>query len=110
MMMKTLIWLSYDLGVRGDYEGIYAWLDEQGAKECGDSLAFINYEYAGDLLEALSADLGKAVAITKKTRIYVIYAEPESGKMKGKFIVGGRRAAPWTGFSGGMAAVDADEA
>lgn len=35
--MKQLIWISYDLGVSGDYENLYAWLDDHGAKECGQS-------------------------------------------------------------------------
>lgn len=33
------IWLSFDLGVSGDYEGMYAWLDDKRAKECGSSVA-----------------------------------------------------------------------
>lgn len=41
--MKKAIWISYDLGVKGDYEGLYAWLDDHKAIECGDSVAFINY-------------------------------------------------------------------
>ena len=36
-MKTSTIWISYDLGVRGDYEGLYAWLDSHGAKECGDT-------------------------------------------------------------------------
>lgn len=28
-----------NLGVQGDYEGLYAWLGEHRAKECGDSVA-----------------------------------------------------------------------
>ena len=41
--MKRAIWISYDFGVRGDYEGIYTWLDDHGAIECGDSIAFLKY-------------------------------------------------------------------
>ena len=35
-MQEQMIWLSYDLGVDGDYENLYAWLDHKEAKECGD--------------------------------------------------------------------------
>lgn len=35
--MESAIWISYDFGVREDYEGIYTWLDEHGAIECGDT-------------------------------------------------------------------------
>ncbi len=106
--MKSAIWVSYDLGVQADYEGMYAWLDEHQAKECGDSLAFLNYEYSGALLPALTADLERSVQITKRTRIYVIYREQEAKGIKGKFIFGGRKAPPWSGFAivAGSAEID----
>ncbi len=43
--MKASIWLSFDLGVLGDFEGMYEFLDSHGAQECGDSLATFSYEY-----------------------------------------------------------------
>ncbi len=33
--MRRAIWISYDFGVRGDYEGFYTWLDLHDAIECG---------------------------------------------------------------------------
>ena len=99
--MKNAIWISYDLGVRGDYEGIYTWLDEHGAKECGDSLAFISYEYKKDLLKELKADLLGAITPSKRTRIYAIHLDPATKKMKGTFLIGGRKAPPWGGFAVG---------
>lgn len=98
--MKSAIWLSFDLGLRGDYEGIYTWLDQQEAKECGDSLAFIKYDHDGDLLSTLKTDLEDAIEITKKTRIYVTFRNQDTGKPKGKFIIGSRKAAPWSGYAG----------
>lgn len=108
--IKSAIWVSYDLGVQGDYPGIYSWLDEHQARECGDNLAFLNYEYSGSLLEALTADLKKSVEITKRTRIYVIYRDQETTKMKGNFIFGGRKAAPWSGFAVAVGSSESDEA
>ena len=102
--------MSYDLGVQGDYPGIYSWFDEHQANECGDNLAFLNYEHSGSLLEALRADLKRSVETTKRTRIYVIYREQESNKMKGSFIFGGRKAAPWSGFAVASAPSKSDEA
>ena len=96
--MQSAIWLSFDLGVRGDYEGIYAWLDSNGAIECGDSMAHLKYEHSGDLITDLKADLKNSVGITKKTRIYIIYRDTEKDTWKGKFIIGTRKAAPWSGF------------
>lgn len=107
--MQSAVWISYDLGVQADYEGLYAWLDEHQAKECGDSLAFVNYEYSGSLLKKLAADLRKSVQITKRTRIYVIYRDPDTKKIKGSFIFGGRKAPPWSGFAVSVGSAEVDE-
>ena len=98
-MTKTAIWISYDLGVQGDYASLYAWLDKHGAKECGDSLAFLNYEHEGPVRNQITADIKNAITVDKRTRIYLIYREAETQKNKGVFIFGGRRDAPWTGYS-----------
>ena len=34
--MNKALWLSYDLGVKGDHEGLDAWLDDHDAEECGN--------------------------------------------------------------------------
>lgn len=109
-MTKSTIWISYDLGVRGDYESLYAWLDSHGAKECGDSLAILTYEYRGSLTERLRAELTKAFAVNKRTRIYVIHRDQKTDKNRGKFIFGGRRAPPWTGYSSAGAGAADEEA
>jgi len=97
-MASEAIWLSYDLGIRGDYESLYAWLDQHDAKECGDSLAFFKYEYTHDLKTELKLDLEKAIDTkTKKIRIYIIWTQ--EGKQKGGFLFGGRKASPWFGHS-----------
>ncbi len=93
--MKKTMWLSYDLGVQGDYESLYAWLDEHAAKECGDSVAHLEYNYEGDFIESLKKDLAARVAL-KNSRIYVVHRDGE--RMKGTFLFGKRKAAPWTGY------------
>lgn len=98
-MTRSAIWISYDLGIRGDYAGLYAWLDARGARECGDSIAFLNYEHTGVLKDHLKAELKKALSADKQTRIYVIYRDSKTDKNKGTFLFGGRRAPPWTGYS-----------
>ena len=95
----SMIWISYDLSVRGDYEGLYQWLDQHKAKECGDSVATLTYEYSGVLIDHLKEDLAKSITFDKRTRIYVIWKDRESNVVKGRFLFGGRRAAPWTGYS-----------
>ncbi len=104
--MKRLIWISYDLGVRGDYQGMYAWLDAHEAKECGDSLAVLSFDVNSDIIKELKADLGAALTTDKRTRVYVIHQDPVTKKMKGTFLFGGRKAAPWTGYAGGVSEED----
>lgn len=102
-MSKSTIWISFDLGVRGDYESLYAWLDERGAKECVNNMALLVYTYTGDLRESLKKDLAESIDIDKRTRIYAIYRDAPTKKMKGFFAFGARRASPWTGyFQGGQ--------
>jgi hypothetical protein len=55
--MNKALWLSYDLGVKGDYEGLYAWLDDHNAEECGNSVAFLHYEYCTEIFSELKDDL-----------------------------------------------------
>ena len=94
--MKQLIWLSYDLGVGGDYEGLYSWLDDQKARECGNGVACMMVTYDGTLLETLRDELMKNVSLNKKSRIYVTYKDGE--KRKGRFIFGRRKQPPWEGY------------
>lgn len=91
------IWLSYDLGVDGDYDGLYYWLDKNGSKECGDSVAYLKYKYKSDLLIELIKDIKTQAKIRVKDRIYIIYQEGNS--YKGKFLFGKRKRAPWEGYS-----------
>ena len=94
--VKSTIWLSYDLGVNGDYEGMYAWLDNHGAKECGSSVAYLKFSHDGDLPASLQSDIESVVALNKRSRVYVIYKK--GGKMSGRYLIGHRRGAPWEGF------------
>ena len=96
-MSKNVVWLCFDLGVQGDYEGLYSWLDGHQAKECGDSLAWLSYEHSGDIVEDLKRDLKERVSIDRKSRMYVILFI--GGKIRGRFLFGGRRSAPWTGYA-----------
>jgi hypothetical protein len=49
------------------------------------------------------------VEINKKTRIYVIFRDAKTKKMKGKFILGRRKAAPWAGYSGSQELTEEEE-
>jgi hypothetical protein len=106
--MKTGVWIHFDLGINGDYEGMYAWLDDHLAHECGESLAFVRYDADKNLFEELKADISENVTLAPKNRIYVIFKD-DAGNVTGNFLYGRRRRAPWTGYgSPGMEAA-ADE-
>lgn len=98
-MATSTIWLSYDLGVGGDYEGLYSWLDSKRAKECGDSLAVIEYKFDIDIIDELKDNISRNVRTDKKTRIYVIHRDRSTKRNKGVFVFGGRRAPPWRGYA-----------
>lgn len=106
--MKTkMIWISYDLGVKGDYEGLYAWLDNHNSRECGNSVAALKYAYTLNLIDELQNDLSQNINLAKHDRIYIIWREID--KIKGKFLFGKRKAAPWTGFGSQEPQVDEEE-
>jgi hypothetical protein len=98
--MKSAIWICYDLGVRGNYSGLYAWLDEHSAQECAASVAFLVYEHSEDSpLQPIRQEMNKLFSDTNRVRIYLIYRESKTKKMKGVFVLGSRQAPPWTGYA-----------
>ena len=107
--MKHTFWLSYDLGVSGDYEGIYSWLENHGAQECGSSVAYVRgYDCEEDLFDCLTSDLNSAVDLNQRARVYVIHKRKD-GRIGGRYLFGKRRAPPWTGY-GNVPEQEADEA
>jgi len=95
---KKLIWLSFDLSIRGNYESVFQWLDSHEAKECGNYTAVMAYPYTNDLKEELLTDLHAHIEFKKHDRVYLV-CKSEEGKSRGTFIVGGRKAAPWAGYA-----------
>lgn len=88
---KKRFWICFDLGFRGEYDNLYAWLDRHHAKECGDGVAtFVAASSRGKIARELEGVLGKET----KARIYLI--EHHRG---GKFVFGKRKVAPWTGYA-----------
>jgi len=89
--------MYFDLGINGDYEGMYAWLDDHGARACGEHLAFVRYEFFDDLFNELNTEIRTEIDILEKNHIYVIYKD-DAGNVVGKFLVGKRVKAPWIGY------------
>lgn len=105
--MKKAVWLSYDLGVQGDYASLYEWLDNLEAKECGNSVAFFKYEVeSGQILkDEIKKDIEKHVELGRRDRIYIMYRDSKKN-MKGSFIIGKRKASPWKGYGRGKSEID----
>jgi hypothetical protein len=95
--LRAAVWLSFDLGIRGNYEGLYAWLDERGAKECGDGVAYFAFDWSPDVRKSLTEEL-KAIVDSERARVYAIITDPNTGKSRGRFLLGRRKSPPWTGF------------
>ena len=103
--MKKGIWLSYDLGVQGDYDHLYAWLDNHKAVECGDSMAFLEFDIPAeindnDFIEKLKKDMESSINFNPGNRVYVIRRVKDDKKDSffGRFIMGNRKASPWEGY------------
>jgi hypothetical protein len=93
-------WVSYDLGLKGDYNNLYTWLDNQQAVECGDSIAYFKFKSNNNFIEEIKKSLLENVDFRKSDRVYMIYLDTDDGnKIKGKFLVGHRKRAPWESFS-----------
>jgi hypothetical protein len=100
--MKKAIVLTYDLGLKGDYNGLYTWLDNLEAKECGKNVAVFVMNFKKNdfdsICEELKREITNNVKLEQNDRIYVILRDSK-GMMKGSFIFGGRKRSPWEGFS-----------
>lgn len=91
------IWLSYDLGFKGDYPGLYTWLAKYEAKECGDSLAVFKVKKNGDIIKKITKEIKENVSLNSSDRIYIIYKD-DAGLVKGKFVNGRRKRAAWDDY------------
>lgn len=105
---KKIIWLSYDFGLKGDYTGLYTWLDNMKALECGVGLAYFTLDLENAKLRKTLYDTGVPkyikkilndnVKLSKSDRVYIIWRDSETRFVKGKFINGNRKQAPWEGY------------
>ena len=84
-------WISFDLGIRGRYEDLCAWLDQLGARECGDSVATFTSKLSR---EQIGKSLKSVLSGENNPRAYIIEM-----KRGGKFLLGKRKLAPWSGYA-----------
>lgn len=93
-------WLSFDLGLRGNYEELYQWLDAAGSQECGNDVATF---VMNKTREQITAELSKILGTNP--RIYLI-GRGKKGRVAGRFVLGRRKKRPpWSGY----AAAETDE-
>jgi hypothetical protein len=100
---KTRVWLNFDLGFDGDWEGLYQFLADHDAKECGANSATFFWP-TKNLKNSLQKALRDAVKIDKRSKIYAIYKAPDG--MHASFMFGKRRSPKWTGYSSSESSVD----
>jgi hypothetical protein len=98
--MKKRFWLSYDLGIDGDYDGLYGWLDRIKAIECGDGLASFALDVgkSRDIPAFILKQIKQRTSLRKRDRLYLIWRR-EDKKMSGDFIHGERHRSPWAGYA-----------
>ncbi|CEN54155.1 hypothetical protein [Capnocytophaga canis] len=101
MSKEKWIMLNYDLGLKGDYESLYCFLDNHKALDCGNCNAALKITISEDSFDAICEEVKNiivgSVSLNQTDRIYLTLTD-ENGKMRGKFICGGRKRATWEGF------------
>ena len=113
---KKSIWITYDLGLKGNYSVLFTFLDNHKAIECGDGSAYFIYESeealtSDDLIMQLKQELKEVISVSSD-RIYAIWRDDDepSTKVKGRFLFGSRKTPPWNGYSNLYAGNQEDEA
>jgi hypothetical protein len=104
--MKKTIFISYDFGMKGDYEGLFKWLDEHNAEERGYGIGIIK-EYSCDrpikkdldFLKFVRNELKDRIKVGSNDRIYMIWNSFETNKIKAGFLFGKGKQSPWTGYA-----------
>lgn len=108
--MKKTIWISFDFGMKGDYDGLYKWLDKHDASERGYGLALIqNIEVPAEIknqenpdlefLKYFKKQLSENVKIGTNDRIYMIWNSVNKNAARGGFLFGNKKPSPWEGFA-----------
>ena len=112
--MKKSVWISFDLGLRGDYQALFQWLDKHQAVECGKNLAFLNFDIdtSKSVSQTIKDDLLKYVEFKDGDRVYLCWLDHSENlsKIKGEFIIGKRTRSPWEGYAKDYLDVTTDEA
>ena len=97
-------YLSFDLGLQSDYQGLYSWLDKFQALQCGSrSLAYFDFPInlkspsPIEIFNAVQEDLFKSFTPIQGDSLYLVFPDAD-GSTKGVYLYGNRKTAPWNGF------------
>lgn len=105
--MTRNVFISYDFGIKGDFDNLYKWLDENNAEERGYGLAYMKsfeisdeFKNDADFFFHIRTILKSKIKLGGTDRIYMIWGSIESSKKsRSGFLFGKAKQAPWTGFA-----------
>ncbi|WP_432670536.1 hypothetical protein [Flavobacterium sp. SM2513] len=112
--MKIKFYINFDLNIRGDYKGLYKWLDKNKAEERGNSYALIrDYDFPETEIKGLTTiaekstafakylrnELKEYVEIAKTDRIYITFKVLGGDNIGGIFLFGRSQSSPWEGYA-----------
>ncbi len=109
--MKSIqVFLNYDLSFNGDYEGLFKWLDDHNADDCGQNFCEFSYtvnpgeisqkepqKAANQVALMIDKDITSTVKLNKGDRIYIVSSY--DNVMFSGFLAGGHGPKPWAGYS-----------
>lgn len=93
--MRDRCWISADLTNGQGYQALHRWLAAHEAKECGNGLFTLFYEYQREMVSEIKVELESLLNPDPGDRLYLIYKDPEDGEVTGLFIFGERGPSPW---------------
>lgn len=103
-IQENWVILNYDLGLKGDYESLYSFLDMQNAIDCGNSSGAFEFNFSGgsdlshsEKMEQIKKEIELKVSLKKGDRIYTIVHD-KKGVAIGTFIYGHRQRPIWEGY------------
>lgn len=110
--MNINFYINFDLSIRGDYKGLYKWLDKNNAEERGNGYALIKgYHFPDSKMSGLTemgeknnafavhlrSEIKEFASINKSDRIYLTMGIIGGDKIGGIFLFGRKQASPWEG-------------
>ncbi|GAA0734277.1 hypothetical protein GCM10009430_49260 [Aquimarina litoralis] len=103
-IQENWVIINYDLGLKGDYESLYSFLDNKDAVDCGNSSGAFEFNFIGgselsheDKIEQVKTEIESHVSLSKGDRVYIIVHD-KNGQPRGTFIFGHRQRPIWEGY------------